>query len=302
MLSFTPRSIVRAVAAGGVIVAVAAPTTLAAQGSGREGLEFSWSKAVPPGAQIVIRNVNGPITVQDAQGDRLEVRAVKNLRGRGRASDIGFDVRETGNSIEVCTLVGTASACGDRNRESSVRSEVAYTVRVPKSARLRVSTGNGRLTIQSAGDDLSASTGNGEILIGQTTGRVDASTGNGGVQIDGANGDVTVSTGNGRIAINTARGSVNASSGSGDIDVHVGALPIEHDMKLTTGSGAIRVALPADFNGRIDASTGSGTLRSEFEISIVGRLDASRVRGTIGRGGPLLRLTTGSGSIELTKN
>ena len=78
--------------------------------------------------------------------------------------------------------------------------------------------------------------------------------------------------------------------------------PIEGDMRFVSGSGSIRVALPSDFNGRIDATSGSGTLRSEFEISIVGRLNAQHVRGTIGRGGPLIRMSTGSGSIELKKN
>jgi hypothetical protein len=34
----------------------------------------------------------------------------------------------------------------------------------------------------------------------------------------------------------------------------------------------------------------------------VGRLDAQHVRGTIGNGGPLIRLVTGNGMIELRKN
>ena len=44
------------------------------------------------------------------------------------------------------------------------------------------------------------------------------------------------------------------------------------------------------------------SLSSDFEISVVGRLDSHHVRGTIGTGGPLMRLSTGSGTIELRKN
>lgn len=48
--------------------------------------------------------------------------------------------------------------------------------------------------------------------------------------------------------------------------------------------------------------SGNGDLSSDFEISIIGRLDAHHVRGTIGNGGPLMRLSTGSGTIELRKS
>ena len=136
---------------------------------------------------------------------------------------------------------------------------------------------------------------------GETQGRVDVTTGNGDVHVDGANGPVTVTTGNGRIFVLTSRGSVDANTGNGDIDARIKSLPLESDMRFNSGSGAIRVSLPSDFNGRIDATTGNGTLQSEFEISVLGRLDAQHVRGTIGRGGPLIRMSTGNGLIELKK-
>lgn len=251
----------------------------------------------------MIRNGDGPITVREAQGSRFEIRAVKRVRSRGKASDVAFDVREMGEQVEVCTLYGSQESCRDRNRTTgNVRVSVEYTVFVPKTARLRIATGNGQVAIERGGAEVSATTGNGDVVIGETTGRVDVSTGNGNVQVDGANGEVSVSTGNGRVFVATAHGGVNASTGNGDIDVRIKGLPIERDMKFTTGSGGIRVGLPADFNGRIDASSGNGTLRSEFEISVLGRLDAHHVRGTIGRGGPLIRLVTGNGMLELRKN
>jgi hypothetical protein len=285
-------------------LAIVAPLALQAQVSGREDLEFKWSKQLATGAALVIRNPSGPITVRQATGNRVEISAVKRLRGRTRASDIAFDVRETGDQVEVCALFGDQESCRDRGSRGSdnVRASVEFTILLPPSARLRVSTGNGAIAIERAGAEVSASTGNGEIKIGETTGRVDASTGNGDVQVAGANGPVTVSTGNGRVDVRTARGGVSASTGNGDVDVRIGALPIDGDMKFSTGSGGIRIALPSEFNGRIDATTGNGSLRSDFDIAIVGRLDAHHVRGTIGSGGPLLRLVTGNGEIELRKN
>jgi hypothetical protein len=285
-------------------LAIVAPLALQAQVTGREDLEFKWSKQLAAGATLVIRNPSGPITVRQATGNRVEISAIKRLRGRTRASDIAFDVRETGDQVEVCALFGDQESCRDRGSRSSdnIRGSVEFTVLLPPSARLRVATGNGAIAIERAGGEVSAATGNGEIKIGETTGRVDASTGNGDVQVAGANGPVNVSTGNGRVYVRTARGSVDASTGNGDIDIRIGALPIDSDMKFSTGSGGIHIGLPSEFNGRIDATTGNGTLRSEFDIAIVGRLDAHHVRGTIGSGGPLLRLVTGNGVIELQKN
>jgi hypothetical protein len=285
-------------------LAIIAPLALQAQVSGREDLEFKWSKQLGAGATLVIRNPSGPITVRQATGNRVEISAVKRLRGRARASDIGFDVRETSDQVEICALFGDQESCRDRGPRSSdnVRGSVEFTVLLPPNARLRAATGNGAIAIERAGAEVSAATGNGEIKIGETTGRVDASTGNGDVQVAGANGPVNVSTGNGRVYVRTARGSVDASTGNGDIDVSIKSLPIDTDMKFSSGSGGIHIGLPSEFNGRIDATTGNGTLRSEFDIAIVGRLDAHHVRGTIGSGGPLLRLVTGNGVIELQKN
>jgi DUF4097 and DUF4098 domain-containing protein YvlB len=278
-----------------------------AQGVGREETEFRWSRRLEAGTTFVLRSGNGPITVHESTSDRVEVTAVKRVRGRSRASDVGFEIIEGTNQVEICTLYGRRESCrqGDRDRSDgwseNVSVSVEFTINIPRGARLRAATGNGRINIDRGGADVSATTGNGDVSIGETTGRVDATTGNGDVQVDGANGPVSVTTGNGRIFVLTARGAVDATTGNGDIDVRIKALPIERDMKFNTGSGSIRITLPQDFNGSLDATSGTGSLRTDFDISVIGRLDAHHVRGTIGRGGPLIRLVTGSGTIELRK-
>jgi DUF4097 and DUF4098 domain-containing protein YvlB len=182
-----------------------------------------------------------------------------------------------------------------------VNVRVDFTVLIPRSMRLRLTTGNGEISIDKAGADVLASTGNGRVSIGETTGSVEVSTGNGDVQVEAASGPVRVSTGNGQVFIATSSGPVWATSGNGDVIARMKTLSRESSMNFTTGSGSVRVTLPADFNGTIDASTGNGSLNSEFEISIMGRLDPRHLRGTIGKGGPTLRLQTGNGNVELRK-
>jgi DUF4097 and DUF4098 domain-containing protein YvlB len=155
--------------------------------------------------------------------------------------------------------------------------------------------------VERAGAQVELSTGNGAIHIGETDGRVTASTGNGDVEVESARGPVRASTGNGRIFVSTAAGPVSASTGNGDIDVRMKTLSANSDMAFSSGSGAVRITLPPDFNGDVDASTGSGDLRTDFAIKLVGRLDPQHMRGTIGTGGRMIHLSTGSGRLEIRK-
>jgi DUF4097 and DUF4098 domain-containing protein YvlB len=94
---------------------------------------------------------------------------------------------------------------------------------------------------------------------------------------------------------------VEARSGNGDIDVRMSSLKARDDMSFHTGSGDVRLTLPASYNGELDASTGNGEVTSDFDLKVKGRMNPHRIRATIGEGGPMLRLTTGNGRLELRK-
>jgi hypothetical protein len=289
-------------AAGVAFIALSLPCIAVAQAK-QDDASFIWSKALPAGSTVSIKNADGSIEVRESPNDRVEVRAVKMATNRrGSVRDVTFDVREVGNETTICPVYDGVSFCEERRRSiRNIDVRVVFTVLIPRSMRLSLATGNGAIAIDRAGADVTASTGNGRVNVGETSGRVEVSTGNGDVQVEGARGRVNVSTGNGRVFVATSTGPVNVTTGNGDVTVRVRALQPDAPMSITTGSGAIRVTLPADYNGQLDASTGNGSLRSEFEIQLVGRIDPRHVRGTIGRGGPVLRLHTGNGSVELRK-
>ena len=277
----------------------------AAPAAAQRDTAFTWSKRLPDGARLSIKNLNGPIDVRAASGDRVEVRATIRVESRGNAGDVTFDVRErSDDDIEICTVYRGKSDCDPSHSWNDIRVSVHYIVELPKAMRLRASTGNGDVTVTQTVADVDASTGNGDLIIRESLGRVTASTGNGDVTVTAAKGSAKVSTGNGRIIVNTTRGPVDASTGNGDIDVKIGSLPDDiGSMSFTTGSGAVRVTLPADFNGEIDANTGSGGITTDFEMRVQGRLTMSRLRGLIGTGiGPVIKLRTGNGRLEVRKS
>lgn len=259
-----------------------------------------WSGRVAEGGMVAVRNFNGPIVVVTASGDLAEVRAVKITRGRD-PGDITFDVNESAGRTAICTVYRGRSACDDRGWGDTGRMSVRYTVSLPRGARLAVATGNGEVSVERAGSEVELRTGNGDVRVGETTGSVTASTGNGDVEIAKANGPVRANTGNGRIDVTTSKGPVSAHTGNGSIDVRMASLANDDDMEFVSGSGTIRVTLPAAFNGTFEGTTGNGELRSDFPIQMTGRLDPQHVRGTIGSGGPTIRLHTGNGRLELRR-
>jgi head-tail adaptor len=264
---------------------------------------FTWSKRLPDGARFAIKNLSGPIDVRAASGDRIEVRATIRVEARGNASDVTFDVREhSASDVEICTVYRGRSDCDPDNSWNDIRVSVRYTVEIPKGLRFRASTGSGDITIAQTVAELDVATGSGDLVVRESAGRVTASTGSGDVTINAAGGPVRVSTGSGRVIATTSRGPIDASTGSGDIDVKMSAISDNASMSFTTGSGSVRVTLPADFNGEVDANTASGSINTDFELRVQGRLSTSRLRGMIGNGnGPVIKMRSGSGRLEIRK-
>ena len=285
--------------AGTAMLAALAPTGAQQNTRGERESDVVWSGRLADGGLLTIKNIVGAINVVEASGDRVEVRAAIRSRG-GERGDIAFDVDPSSASTTICTVFRGESSC-ERGNFRNMRVSVDYTVAMPRGLRLRASTGNGDLSVERAGGELEMQTGNGAVHVGETEGRVSVATGNGEIEVESAKGPVRASSGNGRIFVSTSEGPVSAQTGNGDIDVRMKTLADAADMHFQSGSGSIRVTLPPNFNGQLEASTGNGELRSDFEIEIRGRLDPRHMRGVIGRGGRLIRMQTGNGRIEIRK-
>lgn len=289
-------------------VLIALPSLSGAQTLlGRSDSIFTWRGPLKAGALLTIRNQNGPIDVRPATGTEVALRAEKRAR-YGNLTDVAFDVgTSSSGDVTICSTLRDNNPCDEGRRSWSDSDDwrrnvtVAMTVLVPRGAQVRVSTGNGAVSVERVGGEVSASTGNGRVNVLNTDGAVRVSTGNGDVQVREVKGAVRVSTGNGRVNVTTAQGPVEARSGNGDIDVRMTAVRPSEDMTFSTGSGDVRVTLPADYSGELDASTGNGSIASDFDLKVEGRMSPRRVRATIGSGGARLRLTTGNGGLELRK-
>ncbi|RPJ54659.1 MAG: hypothetical protein EHM24_31485 [Acidobacteria bacterium] len=155
--------------------------------------------------------------------------------------------------------------------------------------RIEVNTGDGRLSGEDIRGTLRAHTGDGTIRFLDIQGEVDIDTGDGGGELAGKLASVRLRTGDGTVR-------VRAEDGSAMTD----------DWEIRTGDGGVRLELPEGFAANLDASTGDGRVSVEGfgEPGSAGHDDEesrAAIKRPLGSGGKLLRLRTGSGSINVRK-
>lgn len=229
---------------------------------------FRYAGAIAPDHLVWIRNTNGPITVEPADGDSLVVTAEKSWRQSSPESVRIVAVPQAG-AVTVCALWDADQATCGENGSYSVkgarRNDVAvrFTVHLPRGVR------------------------------------VDASTINGPLVVSDASAPVTLETVNGKIDVTTAQGPVRATTVNGGIHVIIQALGPSGDVALKTVNGSISAALPANLNADLEAETMTGRVNTDFPLQVVGRISQRHVQAKIGSGGRRLTLRTVNGSINI---
>lgn len=217
-------------------------------------------------------------------------------------------IQQSGNAIHV----GDRDTCGGHIfRNISIDYEIA----VPKNATviadtgsgdihvetisgsLHADTGSGGIRAKGIGTDSKLETGSGSIYVQAAQGTLKAQTGSGDVSIrDSQVTDAKLGTGSGDITISTVHGGLKANAGSGSLTIS--GLPTS-DWKLETGSGSIHFHADPNAKFTLDAESGSGSIDSKLPITVSGHISHGVLRGPVNGGGPIVKMFTGSGEIDL---
>jgi hypothetical protein len=210
---------------------------------------------------------------------------------------------------------------------------ISYELTVPAETRLMSHTGSGSQTIDGIRGPLDASTGSGSLRLSRIGGETQCRTGSGGIELDDIKGGVRASTGSGQIRATRIAGSFFGHTGSGGIEAeqiaggdaevdtgsgsitlrgvrgklqaHTGSGTITADGEMTgdwrlrSGSGSVRLRLPQQAAFDLDAHAGSGSIHTDHPILVEGTLSRRELRGRVRGGGPVLEVSTSSGSIEI---
>jgi DUF4097 and DUF4098 domain-containing protein YvlB len=210
---------------------------------------------------------------------------------------------------------------------------VSYTVRVPPDTDVRTDSDSGATTIRGVAGPVAVGTQSAAIDVADLGGTATITTSSGAVTVDGVKGALRVRTGSsgfsgrsleGDVRVRTSSGAVDAALiGRGGVDVQTGSSAITvrgarggviatsqsgrvtvagvpgSAWTLSTSSSAIDIAIERAASLSLDASTRSGSVKVEGS-EVRGDVSKNRIAGTIGDDGPLVRATSGSGSILLT--
>ena len=258
------------------VLLLAAPAAAQQSGVADNGTRFNWNGTVQPGAWIVVRNMNGPVSVKAASGRTADISGTKRAEDGGDLAYVHFVSKPLANGgILVCALWGDNSDCDEDSYHSHNNNdedygrrrrnvEVEFTVSLPAGVNVRVGSVNGDVEVAGATAEVSASTVNGEVRAASSGGPVGAST---------VNGDVRASM---------------RTLGTGSLE-------------YKTVNGSIELELPASLNADVELRTVNGGFETDFPMTLSGRVSPRRLSGKIGTGGRDLRATTVNGSITLRK-
>ena len=177
-------------------------------------------------------------------------------------------------------------------------------VTLPATSNVRARSGDGSIDIEHVTGAIELRSGDGSIRGRQLAGDVKVHTGDGSITLDQVAGTLDADTGDGSITVDGKLTGLRAQTGDGSVTINAAAgSATDADWSITTGDGAVVLAVPDGFGGELDAHTGDGriTMHEVTLADVTGQIGKSSVRGRLGAGGHAVRVRTGDGSITLKR-
>ena len=270
----------------------------------------STVRASTGGGSVGVNNISGTVAVETGGGNIQ----LDEIGGFATASS-------GGGSIELGSMGGDVSV-----------DTGGGAIRIKSAGRVAATSGGGSIEVISARRAVSAETGAGSIRVLKCGAEVKVESGGGSLEVGDAGGAVTANTGGGSIRVVSAQGRVRAGSGGGSIhlagltrgvnvETGAGGIIAEFvgfvggasltDSMLETSSGDVTVYLPANVGVTIFGAIEFGSknsVRSDFgELRVFSDSDQQwgpheiLVEGKLNGGGPVLKIRTTTGKIELLR-
>jgi DUF4097 and DUF4098 domain-containing protein YvlB len=225
--------------------------------------------------RVTVETFDGSINVRAWDKPEVSYTAIKRAADAESMQGLRINSEQRGDEVIIRAEFDKATL----NRLGDARAEAAIDLMVPRNANLRITSSDGRLSIEGV------------------TGELNAKTADGSVDVRDSRGNLVVETQDGRIRISNFDGAAKASTQDGGINLD-GRFS---KLAASTGDGTISLSLPGDSNA---------TIETDAESVVNDRLatgedtdETRRVRRwRVGSGGNLLTLKTGDGRIILRRS
>jgi hypothetical protein len=178
--------------------------------------------------------------------------------------------------------------------------QVDFEVTVPVHCNPELRTSGGDIVVGNLSGAVVARTSGGDVRLGRIEGEVHAHTSGGDIALEQATGLSELHTSGGNIVVTRVAGALDATTSGGDVTAKfIGAL--QGDCVLSTSGGNVRAAVDAGAGFQLEASTSGGEVNATgLTITIEhGAIGRSRLSGKVNGGGPLLKLRTSGGDIDI---
>jgi hypothetical protein len=288
------------------VAVVATAATMAACDITVGANEFSVREekkfAVTGPTQLALTTFDGSIVVRG--WDRNEVLVEVEKRGTDQAmvDTIQVEATQNGNRITLEVPKPSPMKTGSFGRSPSA----SLVVSVPLQTTITARSGDGSITIRRVTGSVDLDTEDGSVELEEIKGNCTVRTGDGSVRARDIDGLAKINTGDGSVGVDGRLRAVQVETRDGSISVtaRTGSV-MDSEWTVTTGDGSIRLELPDGFGANVDARSSDGRVSID-KLTDQGGVDAPRdehrrgsARGTLGAGGKLLTLRSGSGSITV---
>jgi hypothetical protein len=240
----------------------------------------------------------GGVTVTVGASDVVRIRALLSAQWgpidlaaaneRIRALERDPPVDQTGNRLRI----GYPA-----DPESLKRISMRLEIEVPRATAIRARTGSGGIRIEGTHGSIDGESRSGRIVISDTKGDVSIRTRSAGIFITNAHGRVVVHDESGAIEASNVAGEIDATNGSGAIRL---SQSIAASVRAHARSGAIKVKLVPQAAYTVVARSESGKVLVPDIPSGSGQ-NSRQITGSLGGGGPLVDVRTGSSSISIER-
>ncbi len=260
------RTAVKIVAIVSVVAVLAACGAPGLVSLGEAKVTESVERTLTLGANgtVAIRNVNGSIRIQAAEGGDVRLHAVKSGRDPARVRETAVEVDESPGRIDIETKIPKRGWFGNGGVS------VAYNLEVPRGTAVVAASVNGSIDIRDLRGAAAAKTVNGSVRIANAGGSVDVQTVNGSVRV------------------------AYAEAGPG----------ADTENSFKTVNGSVRVVLPGEVGGAFQANTVNGSISTELPLEVrkskSGRHQS--INDSLGEGGAAYAFRTVNGSIRILKD
>ena len=172
---------------------------------------------------------------------------------------------------------------------------------VKEDGDITVTSGSGNIRWKDmAVKEISLQAGSGNINLADLKGDISIQTGSGNISGDSLSGNVSASAGSGNITLTEFAGGGKITAKSGNLKVE--ASQVDSDIRMQTGSGNIKLAVPKNLQFHLEIQTGSGNIHTDFDEVLSYNKKGNNAQGDVGSEPDIsISLEANSGNVKLSE-